>query len=155
MLCILFIHKKKHISAIRDLSFLLMLSCFISTNSYLGIFEALKWMKTTTEPKLFLAFLVFRNLFLPLLVSFFTIKIYTSSLKRKLVFIPLFSLITFSTEYLNLSSNLYKFMQWNYLWTILYYFIYLFCILTSLKWFRGLKEVKEPNDMDRKGIWSK
>lgn len=152
ILCILIQDLKNHKTTIRNLLFLLLLSCFISTNSYLGLFEAQKWIKTTTEPKLFTAFLLYRNLFIPFFVSFFTLKIYSCPMKKKLVYLLFFSVFTLVVDYMNLYSNLYSFNNWNQICTIIFYLIFLLFLFFSFKWFKGLKEVDKSNDMDRKGI---
>jgi hypothetical protein len=135
-----------------EILFLLLLTCLINTHTYLGLFETFKWMKTTTTPKLYIAFLLFRSVFIPLFVSYITLHIANNTLKKKLLLVLLYCLIIIGIDKINLSSELYDFKKWNLLFTVIYYLIYLFFVLFAFKWFRGLEqqEVANTDDVGRK-----
>jgi hypothetical protein len=140
MLGLLFFHCKDHRGVIREVLFLFLLSCLINSQTYLGFFETLKWMKTTTEPKLFIAFLLFRSVFIPLLLTCLTLLIHSNPLKKKLIMVLLYLVIILTVDIINLTCHLYVFKEWNHLLTLTYYLVFLFFMWLSLKWFKGLKE---------------
>jgi hypothetical protein len=135
-----------------EILFLLLLTCLINTHTYLGLFETFKWMKTTTTPKLYIAFLLFRSVFIPLFVSYISLHIANNSLKNKLLLVLLYCLIIIGIDKINLSSELYDFKKWNLYFTVIYYLIYLFFVMFAFKWFRGLEqqEVENTDDVGRK-----
>lgn len=121
-----------------NILFLVLLSCLINTHTYLGLFETFKWMKTTTNPKLYIAFLLFRSVFIPLFVSYITLHILNSPFKKQLLLFLLFILIIMAIDIINLGSHLYSFKKWNHLTTLSYYLLFLFLVILGLKWFRGM-----------------
>jgi hypothetical protein len=136
----------------RDIVFLVLLTCLINTHVYLGIFETYKWMKTTTIPKLFIAFVLFRSVFIPFFVSYITLHIANNSLKKQLSLVLLYILIIIGIDKINLSGDLYNFKKWNHFFSVIYYLLYLFFVMFALKWFRGLEvpEVDSADDVGRK-----
>jgi hypothetical protein len=131
-----------------EILFLVLLTCLINTHTYLGLFETFKWMKTTTTPKLYIAFILFRSVFIPLFVSYITLHIANNTLKKKLLLVLLYCLITIGIDKINLSSELYNFKKWNHFFTVFYYLIYLFFVMIALRWFRGLEEQEVKNTDD-------
>ena len=140
MLIGLFLFNRIHDKAsIEEVSFLLLLSCLINTHTYGGLFETFKWMKTTTDSKLFIAFLIYKNLFVPLILTCFVLLIDTSIKNLKILYFLFFIFIILFIDVINLSSGLYSFKTWNLAYTFIYYGILLLFLLFALKWFRGLK----------------
>ncbi|WP_410893405.1 hypothetical protein [Neobacillus sp. 204] len=135
-----------------DLLFLVLLSCLINTHTYLGFFETFKWLKTTTTPKLYIAFILFRSLFIPLFVSYITLHLTNNTLKKALALVLMYCLIIIGIDKINLNSELYNFKKWNQFITVIYYLLYLFFVMFAFKWFRGLQcqEVKNKDDVGRK-----
>jgi hypothetical protein len=129
------IHKR---ASIKEVTYLFLLSCLINTHTYVGLFDTFKWMKTTTDIKLFIAVLIFKNIFVPLLISCFTLLIYRSPLNKKILFFILFSLIILTVDLINVIQGMYSFKQWNHFYTFIYYSIFLWSLLFTLKWYRGL-----------------
>lgn len=154
MVGLLTFNRKKSWGTKMEVTFLVFLSCLINTHTYLGLFETFKWMKTTTEPKLYIAFLLFRSVFIPFCLSYFTLIIMNYSQLKKLVFILIYSLLILLLDKFNLNNELYSFKKWNHVFTIGYYYLFLYFMIIAMKWFRGLKEGK-GDDVDRKRIWTK
>ncbi|MFL6558896.1 MAG: hypothetical protein ACJ8MO_22605, partial [Bacillus sp. (in: firmicutes)] len=102
----------------REITFLVLLTCLINTHTYLGIFDTFKWMKTTTTPKLFVAFVLFRSVFIPVFISYFTLHIANNTLKKALLLILLYCLIIIGTDKINLNSELYHITKWNRFFTV-------------------------------------
>lgn len=140
MLGLLIFNRQKSMGTREDILFLVLLTCLINTHTYLGLFETFKWIKTTTSLKLYVAFLLFRSVFIPLFVSYITLHIVASSLKKQLLLVFVFVLIIFTIDKINLGSHLYSFKNWNHFVTIFYYLIYLFFMIFAFKWFRGLEK---------------
>lgn len=136
----------------REITFLVLLTCLINTHTYLGIFDTFKWMKTTTTPKLFVAFVLFRSVFIPVFISYFTLHIANNTLKKALLLILLYCLIIIGTDKINLNSELYHITKWNRFFTVIYYLLYLFFAMFAFYWYRGLqgKEVKNADDVGRR-----
>jgi hypothetical protein len=122
----------------KEVTLLLLLSCLINTHTYVGLFDTFKWMKTTTDMKLFIAVLIYKNIAVPLLLSIFTLIINRSSWNKKILYFILFNLFIFSLDLINVSQGLYSFKQWNHIQTFLYFSVFLFGLLFTLKWYRGL-----------------
>jgi hypothetical protein len=126
-------------ASVKEVTLLVLLSCLINTHTYVGLFDTFKWMKTTTVTELFIAVLIFKNIFIPLLMSCFTLVIYRKPWNKKILFFILFSLIIISIDLINKSQSLYSFKQWNHFYTFIYYSIFLCGLLFTLKWYRGLE----------------
>jgi hypothetical protein len=125
----LFLFNKIHQHAsVKEVTLLFLLSCLINTHTYVGLFDTFKWMKTTTE----------RELFIAVLISCFTLLIFRSNRTKKILFYLLFSLIIVSVDLINVFQDLYSFKQWNHFYTFIYYSIFLWGLLFTLKWYRGL-----------------
>lgn len=140
----LFLFNRIHQHAsVKEVTLLFLLSCLINTHTYVGLFDTFKWMKTTTETELFIAVLIFKNIFVPLLISCFTLLIYRSPRPKKILFYLLFSLIIVSLDLINVFHGLYFFKQWNHFYTFIYYSIFLCGLLFTLKWYRGLDSSSE------------
>lgn len=152
MMGLLIFNRQDSRSSRSDLLFLVLLSCLINTQTYLGLFETFKWLKTTTTPKLYIAFILFRSLFIPLFVSYITLHLANNTLKKALSLVLLYCLIIIGIDKINLSSELYYFKKWNQFITVIYYLLYLFFVMFAFKWFRGLQrqEVKNTDDVGRK-----
>ncbi len=106
----LFLFNRIHQHAsVKEVTLLFLLSCLINTHTYVGLFDTFKWMKTTTETELFIAVLIFKNIFVPLLISCFTLLIYRSPRPKKILFYLLFSLIIVSLDLINVFHGLYFF----------------------------------------------
>lgn len=152
MMGLFIFNRKKSWGSIREVSFLILLSCLINTHTYLGLFETFKWIKTTTNPKLYGAFLFFRSVFIPFFISYFTLLIFNQPLKKKVFSIFIYSVIMLILDKIGLTSNMYVFQKWNLFFTILYYLIFLGFALVALRWFRSLErvgpEVKTADDVD-------
>lgn len=154
MVGLLLFNQNKTWGSFRDTSFLILLSCLINTHAYLGLFETFKWIKTTTNPKHYIAFLFFRSVFIPCFISYFTLLIFHNPLKKKFLFVSLYSGIIVTLDKIGVTGHLYIFKKWNLLLTFSYYLILLLFSIFTLSWFRGLKEpeVKKVDDVGRKGI---
>jgi hypothetical protein len=127
-----------HHASKKEVTLLLLLSCLINTHTYVGLFDTFKWMKTTTDMKLFIAVLIYKNIAVPLLLSIFTLMINRSPWNKKILYFILFNLFICSLDLINVSQGLYSFKQWNPIHTFLYFSIFLFALLFTLKWYRGL-----------------
>jgi hypothetical protein len=139
VLVMLFLFNRIHKQAsVKEVTLLFLLSCLINTHTYVGLFDTFKWMKTTTDTELFIAVLIFKNIFVPLLISCFTLLIYRSARPKKILFYLLFSLIIVSVDLINVFQGLYFFKKWNHFYTFIYYSIFLCGLLFTLKWYRGL-----------------
>lgn len=139
VLLMLFLFNRIHQQAsIKEITLLFLLSCLVSTHTYAGLFDTLKWTKFSTDIQLFIALLLFKNVFVPLLLTCFTLLIDRN--KQKIRFFSLFSFIILSIDLINVKSGMYTFKQWNLFCTFIYYSILLFFLLFTLKWFRGLDE---------------
>jgi hypothetical protein len=139
VLVMLFLFNKIHQHAsVKEVTLLFLLSCLINTHTYVGLFDTFKWMKTTTERELFIAVLIYKNIFVPLLISCFTLQIFRSNRTKKILYYLLFSLIIVSVDLINVFQDLYSFKQWNHFYTFIYYSIFLWSLLFTLKWYRGL-----------------
>jgi hypothetical protein len=135
----LFLFNRIHQHAsVKEVTLLFLLSCLINTHTYIGLFDTFKWMKTTTETELFIAVLIFKNIFVPLLISCFTLLIFRSNRTKKILYYLLFSLIIVSVDLINVFQDLYSFEQWNHFYTFIYYSFFLWLLLFTLKWYRGL-----------------
>lgn len=135
----LFLFNRIHRHAsVNEVTLLFLLSCLINTHTYVGLFDTFKWMKTTKDSELFIAVLIHKNIFIPLLLSCFTLLIYRSPRNKKIMFFILLSLIILFTDFLNVSNGMYTFKQWNHFYTLIYFSIFLWVLLTTLKWFRSL-----------------
>lgn len=121
-----------------EILFLLMLTCLINTHTYLGLFETFKWMKTTTTPKLYIAFLLYRSVFIPLFVTYITLHIANNTLKKRLFLVLVYCLIIIGIDQINLKSELYDFKKWNLFFTVIYYFLYLFFVMLAFSRFKGI-----------------
>lgn len=154
MIGLFIFNRKKSWGTKMEATFLVFFSCLINTHTYLGLFETFKWMKTTIDPKLYIAFLLFRSVFIPFFISYSTLIIMNYSLLKKLGFLLIYSLLIFVLDKFNLNYELYRFKNWNHLMTLGYYYLYLISMILALMWFRSLGG-KEGNgdDVDRKGIW--
>ncbi|MCM2533157.1 hypothetical protein NDK43_13075 [Neobacillus pocheonensis] len=139
MIGLLTFNRKRSWGSLREIFFLILFTCLINTHTYLGLFETFKWIKTTTNPKLYVAFLLFRSVFIPVFMTYFTLLIFNQSLKRMLYLVLLFSGIILALDKIGLSSNMYAFKKWNLFYTFSYYIALLFLALFALRWFRGLK----------------
>ncbi|NYE06609.1 hypothetical protein F4694_003389 [Bacillus niacini] len=135
----LFLFNRIHRHAsVKEVTLLFLLCCLINTNTYIGLFDTFKWMKTTTDTDLYIATLIFKNVFVPLLMCCFTLLIYRSPWNKKIQFFSLFSFITVSSDLINEYKGMYTFKQWNIFYTFLYFSIFLLVLLLTLKWYRGL-----------------
>jgi hypothetical protein len=152
MMGLLIFNQKESRGTRRDISFLVLFSCLINTHTYLGLFETFKWMKTTTNPKLYIAFLLFRSVLIPLIASYFTLHITNSSLKKQMLLVFLYCLIITGLDTINVNVHLYSFKIWNHSYTVGYYLIYLFTVMFALSWFRGIdeQEVKKADEVRRR-----
>jgi hypothetical protein len=147
----LFLFNRIHQQAsVKEVTLLFLLSCLINTNTYIGLFDAFKWIKTTTDTELYIAALISKNVFIPLLMCCSTLLIYRSPLNQKILFFSLFSLIIVISDLINVYKGLYTFKQWNTLYTFLYFSLFLLVLLLSLKWYRGLdsRTRRENNVVD-------
>lgn len=133
----LFNRVHKHAS-IKEVTLLLLLSSLINTNTYVGLFDAFKWMRFTTDKELFIAVLIYKNVFIPLFISCFTLLIDQSLRFKKILFYILYSMICLSIDVINILNGLYYFKTWNHFYTFIYYSIFLWFLFFTLKWFRGL-----------------
>jgi hypothetical protein len=138
LLSLIIFNQIHHKDSIKEVSLVLFLGCIINTHSYAGLFDTLNWLKSTTDSKLFIALLIFKNVFVPLLLSCFTLLIDRHAWNKKLLYFSLFSLIILVIDLLNLSRGIYSFNQWNHFHTFIYYLICISFLLFTLKWFRGL-----------------
>lgn len=135
----LFLFNRIHQQAsVKEVTLLLLLSCLINTNTYVGLFDTFKWIKTTTDKELFIAILIYKNIFVPLLISCFSLLIYRSPWNKKLLFFLLFSLILVLSDLINVFKGMYTFILWNHFYTFIYFSILLLVLLLTLKWYRGL-----------------
>jgi hypothetical protein len=141
-------------ASVKEVTLLLLLSCLINTHTYVGLFDTFKWMKTTTDSELFIAVLIYKNVFVPLLLSCFTLLIYRSPRNKKILFSLLLSLIILSIDLINVYNDMYTFKQWNHFYTLLYYSLLISVLLYSLKLFRSLDSSSggENNVVDRSRI---
>jgi hypothetical protein len=151
MMGLLIFHRQRSKESRRDIIFLVLLTCLINTHTYLGLFETFNWIKTTTIPKLYIAFLLFRSVFIPLFISYLTLYLAYKSLRKQLVLVFLFCFIIIGIDIINVQSGLYTFKKWNYTFTVIYYLLYLFFVRGALQWFRGL-EGENNNDVGRRQI---
>lgn len=138
MIGLLIFHRNKCWANKMEVSFLVLFSCIINTQTYLGLFETLKWIKTTINPKEYIAFLLFRSVFSPFFLSYFTLIIFNKSMKKKIGFLLLFITIIIGLDWINVGNELYRFKQWNHFFTAVYYILYLIFTSIAFKWFRGL-----------------
>ena len=147
-------NQNKTSCSIRDTSFLFLLTCLINSHVYLGLFETFKWIETTTDPKHYIAFLFFRSVFSPCFVTYVTLLIFHNPLKKKILFVVLYSGIIIILDKIGVDGHLYSFTKWNLFLTFSYYLLLLFFSILTLKWFRGLKEpeVKKVDDVGGKRI---
>ncbi|WP_144550046.1 hypothetical protein [Bacillus sp. X1(2014)] len=152
MMGLLIFNRQEKRGSRKEIIFLVLLTCLINTHNYLGLFETFKWMKTTTTPKLYLAFLLFRSVFSPLLVSYLILYINNSTLKKQIILVFLYCLLIIGIDKVNLINDLYDFKKWNQFYTVIYYLLYLFFTMFAFNWFRGLHEqgVKSGDDVCRK-----
>jgi hypothetical protein len=135
----LFLFNRIHQHAsVKEVTLLILLSCLINSNTYIGLFDTFKWMKTTTDTDLYIAALIFKNVFVPLLTCCFTLLIYRSPWNKKIQFFLLYSFIIVSSDLINEYKGMYTFKQWNIFYTFLYFSIFLLVLLLTLKWYRGL-----------------
>ncbi len=150
-------NRKKSWGTKKEAAFLVLLSCLINSNTYLGLFETFKWMKTTIDPKLYISFLLFRSVFIPLFVSFFTLLFFNCPNNRRLMYLFIYCLFILGLDKVSLSFELYRFKKWNHFFTLGYYLLYLYFMIIGLKWFKRLdgKEVDLGDDVDRKRLWFK
>lgn len=123
---------------LNEVTLLFLLSCLINTHTYVGLFDSFKWMKTTTDTELFIGVLIFKNVFVPLLMTCFSFLIDRNPWTKKILFLIPFSLIILCVDKINVFQGLYYFKQWNHFYTIIYYSIFLFGVLVTLKLYRGL-----------------
>jgi hypothetical protein len=107
-------------------------------------------MITTKNPKLYVAFLLFRSVFIPLFVSYITLYIANNLLKNKLLLVLLYCLMIIGLDMVNVYVHLYRFKIWNHTFTVAYYLLYLFVVLFALNWFRGFNE-QERKEADEAG----
>jgi len=151
MMGLLIFNRQENRGTRKEILFLVLLTCIINTHTYLGLFETFKWMKTTTTPKLYLAFLLFRSVFSPLFVSYLIMYINNSTLRKQFLLLLLYCLIILGIDKVNLSSELYTFKKWNHFFTVIYYLLYLFFAMYAFNWFKGLQEqeVKCEDDVGR------
>jgi hypothetical protein len=136
----------------RDISFLVLFTCLINTHTYLGLFETFKWMKTTINLNLYIAFLLFRSFFIPLFVSYISLHIANNTLKKQMFLVLLYCLIIIGLDKINVYVHLYSFKEWNHSSTVIYYLLYLFVVIFALRWFRGFdeQEVKKADEIGRR-----
>lgn len=135
----LFLFNKIHQHAsIKEVTLLFLLSCLINTNTYIGLFDTFKWMKFSSDQELYIAVLIFKNVFIPLFISCFTLLMDQSLKYKKILFFILYSIILLSIDVINILNDLYSFKTWNHFYTFIYYSIFLWFLLFTLKWFRGL-----------------
>ncbi|MFP7296432.1 hypothetical protein [Neobacillus niacini] len=140
LLLVLFIFNRIQKQAtINEITLLLLLSCLVNTHTYAGLFDTLKFMKFSTDIPHFIALLLFKNIFVPLLITCFTLLIDRN--KRKIRFFSLFILIILLMDSINVISGMYTYKQWNLFCTFIYYSILLFLLLFTLKWFRKLDKI--------------
>jgi len=152
MLGLLIFNRQESRDSRMEILFLVLLTCLINTHTYLGIFETFKWMKTTTTPKLFVAFILFRSVFIPLFVTYITLHLANKTWKNTWSLFLLYCLVIIGIDWINISADLYHFKKWSYFSTLIYYLLYLFFTMFSYKWFQGLEavEVKNANEVGRK-----
>ncbi len=148
---LLIFNRQENRGSRKEKLFLVLLTCLINTHTYLGLFETFKWMKTTTTPKLYLAFLLFRSVFSPLFVSYFILYINNSTFKKQLILVLFYCLLIIGIDKVNLINDLYDFKKWNQFYTVIYYLLYLLFTMFAFNWFRGLEEqeVKCEDDVGR------
>lgn len=127
----------QHVS-LNEVTLLILLSSLINTHTYVGLFDTFKWMKTTTDTELFIGVLIYKNVFVPLLLTYFTFLINRNPWNKKILFFIFFSMIILSVDCINVFLGLYSFKQWNHFYTLLYISFLLCGLLVTLKWFRGL-----------------
>jgi len=123
---------------LNEVTLLFLISCLINTHTYVGLFDTFNWMKTTTDTELFIGVLIYKNVFVPLLITCFSFLIDRNPRTKKILFLILFTLIILCVDLINVFQGLYSFKQWNHFYTIIYFSIFLFTILVILKWYRGL-----------------
>jgi hypothetical protein len=140
LLVLLFINRNESLGTRRDISFLILFTCLINTHTYLGLFETYKWMITTKNPKLYVAFILFRSVFIPLFISYITLYAANNLLRKKLLLVLLYCLIILGLDIVNVHVQLYRFNIWNHTFTVAYYLLYLLVVLYSLNWFRAFSE---------------
>lgn len=157
MMGLFIFNRKKSWGTKKEVAFLVLLSCLINSQTYLGLFETFKWMKTTIDPKLYIAFLLFRSVFIPLFVSFFTLLFFNWPNNKKLMCLFIYCLIILGLDKVSLSFELYRFKKWNHFFTLGYYLLYLFFMIIALKWFKRLdgKKVDLGDAVNRKRLWFK
>jgi hypothetical protein len=125
-------------ASLNEVTLLILLSCLINTHTYVGLFDTFKWMKTTTDTELFIGVLIYKNVFVPLLLTCFTFLIKRNPWNKKILYFIFFSLIILSVDFINVFQGLYSFKHWNHFYTFLYLSFLLCGLLVTLKWFRGL-----------------
>lgn len=138
MIACVLLYQKKTVSLTRDTLFVILISVLINSHFYLGILETLKLIKTTTDPKLYIVFLLYRSVIAPLSISY-CLNIFQET-KWKIPIILGFVTYILLMEQLGEWFGLYEFLRWNLFFSGLYYLCFFFLLSIFLRWFKKIEK---------------
>ncbi|MFD2444239.1 hypothetical protein ACFSO7_09680 [Bacillus sp. CGMCC 1.16607] len=139
MVALILFYQKRSKTLVRDTFFLLLLSVLINSHFYLGILETLELIKTTTNAKLYVSFLLYRSLIVPFFITYCLNIFYET--QWKIVALAVFIAITLSLEKLGSHLKLYQFIKWNIFYSGIYYLFIFILLAILLKWFKKLENI--------------
>lgn len=138
----LFVTDKKGLSN-KETAFIWLLILTINTHFWLVIAEPIKLINITTNPKKYIAFVIFRSVFTPVLIAYILNRVFSyESSYWKFIFVGLGVLILVVLQSINTYHRVTEHVNWSIIYTFVYFLLlfliaYYFTHLFKRRWVNG------------------